>query len=139
MTKIFAPICIRINRQFSSLIIDLNEEQCALSKTHGGDETEWVGKLRTKRDHVHNLIQHPPEKELELSYDDISIISRYLSAGRSFNQSFDVYLRQILSVSNEPAVQIRTKALKCLTEIVSVDPTILSQDIISKSGFEIIC
>jgi len=68
-----------------------------------------VDRLRTKRDHVHDLIQHPPEKELELSYDDISIISRYLAAGRSFNQSFDVYLRQILSVSNEPAVQIRTK------------------------------
>ena len=47
--------------------------------------------------------------ELELSYDDICIISRYLAKGRAFNKSFETYLLQILSVSNEPAVQIRTK------------------------------
>lgn len=127
--KVDSAMEFSLNYIIAQWIKDLNEEQ----STKKYDDLEMVDRLRTKRDHVHNLIQYPPDKELELSYDDISIISRYLSAGRSFNQSFDVYLRQILSVSNEPAVQIRTKALKCLTEIVSVDPSILSQDVIAKS------
>ena len=40
--------------------------------------------------------------------------------------------REIIKKKYKP-FQVRTKALKCLTEIVSVDPTILSQDIIAKS------
>merc|ERR1712062_753005 len=96
-------------------------------------QLEGLDALRVKRDYLHTMINYPPQKELELCYDDICIISRYLSKDRTFNRSFDNYLSQILSVSNEPAVQIRTKALKCLTEIVSVDPKILSQDVIAKS------
>jgi len=97
------------------------------------EDAESLDRIGYRREHVHKLIQYPPTKGLELSYDDICIISRYLSANRSFNQSFDRYLRQILSVLNEQAVQVRTKSLKCLTEIVTVDPNILSQDAIAKS------
>ena len=68
-----------------------------------------LNQLRYKRDHIHQMMNYPPTKDLELSYDDICIISRYLSKDRMFNKSFDMYLKQILSVSNEPAVQIRTK------------------------------
>jgi cohesin loading factor subunit SCC2 len=97
------------------------------------EDAESLDRIGYRREHVHKLIQYPPTKGLELSYDDICIISRYLSANRSFNQSFDRYLRQILSVLNEQAVQVRTKSLKCLTEIVTVDPNILSQEAIAKS------
>ena len=94
-----------MNYSIAQWVKDLNEEQSAKDLT----DPDFVSRLRTKRGHVHKLIQFPPDKELELGYEDISIISRYLSSERSFSQSFDVYLRQILSVSNEPAVQIRTK------------------------------
>ena len=72
-----------------------------------------LNQLRYKRDHIHQMMNYPPTKDLELSYDDICIISRYLSKDRMFNKSFDMYLKQILSVSNEPAVQIRTKDQFC--------------------------
>ena len=95
--KVDSAMEFSLNYSIAQWIRDINEEQSLKDVD--------VETLRIKRDHVHKLILSPPNKELELSYDDISIISRYLSAGRSFNLSFDVYLRQILSVSNEPAVQ----------------------------------
>lgn len=56
-----------------------------------------------------------------------SIISRYLASQRPFAQSFDVYLTQILKVLSETAVAVRTKAMKCLTMVVEVDPAILAR------------
>lgn len=124
--KVDTALDFSLNFSIAQWVKDLANEQAGIS-------AEEVESLRIKRAHIHKMINHPPGKELELSYDDICIISRYLSKDRQFNKSFDTYLLQILSVSNEPAVQVRTKTLKCLTEIVSVDPNILSKEVVSRS------
>ncbi|XP_034047622.1 nipped-B-like protein B [Thalassophryne amazonica] len=62
-----------------------------------------------------------------LDYEDSSLIVRYLASMRPFAQSFDIYLSQILRVLGESAIAVRTKAMKCLSEVVAVDPSILSR------------
>ncbi|XP_063051762.1 nipped-B-like protein A isoform X2 [Engraulis encrasicolus] len=59
--------------------------------------------------------------------DDAGLIVRYLASTRPFAQSFDIYLTQILRVLGENAIAVRTKAMKCLSEVVAVDPTILAR------------
>lgn len=62
-----------------------------------------------------------------VDYDDSCLIVRYLASMRPFAQSFDIYLTQILRVLGESAIAVRTKAMKCLTEVVAVDPSILAR------------
>ncbi|KAJ8262648.1 hypothetical protein COCON_G00151050 [Conger conger] len=62
-----------------------------------------------------------------VDYDDSSLIVRYLASMRPFAQSFDIYLTQILRVLGESAIAVRTKAMKCLSEVVAVDPSILAR------------
>ena len=57
-----------------------------------------------------------------------SLIVKYLSSKRLFFNSFDVYLKQILSVLTEQSVQVRSKALKCMAMVVKEDPSVLSRD-----------
>lgn len=61
-----------------------------------------------------------------IDYDSAELVSRYLAAKRPFSQSFDTYLKHIIKVLGESSVQIRTKAMKCLTAIVEVDPGVLA-------------
>ena len=106
--KVDTALDFSLNFSIAQWVKDLTNEQTSLKNA---DECNVeIEALRIKRDHIHQMINYPPGKELELSYDDICIISRYLSKDRQFNKSFDTYLLQILSVSNEPAVQIRTKS-----------------------------
>uniref|UniRef100_A0A914CW65 Nipped-B protein n=1 Tax=Acrobeloides nanus TaxID=290746 RepID=A0A914CW65_9BILA len=51
---------------------------------------------------------------------------KYLASKREFSQSFNNYLKMILyGVQLEPAVQLRTKAMKCLTQIIEADHEVL--------------
>ena len=59
--------------------------------------------------------------------DSAALITRYLSSKRPFFNSFNSYLTDILNVLTEQSTQIRTKALKCMTMIVSEDPEVLLQ------------
>ncbi|XP_007244853.3 nipped-B-like protein B isoform X2 [Astyanax mexicanus] len=62
-----------------------------------------------------------------VDYDDACLVVRYLASMRPFAQSFDIYLTQILRVLGESAIAVRTKAMKCLSEVVAVDPSILAR------------
>ncbi|KAM9307263.1 nipped-B-like protein B isoform 2-T2 [Pholidichthys leucotaenia] len=62
-----------------------------------------------------------------VDYEDSCLIVRYLASLRPFAQSFDIYLSQILRVLGESAIAVRTKAMKCLSEVVAVDPSILGR------------
>ncbi|GAB0086695.1 Nipped-B protein [Sergentomyia squamirostris] len=62
-----------------------------------------------------------------IDYNNAHLIAQYLSSRRSFSQSFDLYLRQIIKVVWEQSIAIRTKAIKCLGNIVEVDPSILTR------------
>lgn len=57
-----------------------------------------------------------------------TLIVKYLSSKRPFFNSFDIYLKQILSVLTESSIQVRSKALKCLASVVHEDPSVLSRD-----------
>uniref|UniRef100_A0A671VD57 Nipped-B protein n=1 Tax=Sparus aurata TaxID=8175 RepID=A0A671VD57_SPAAU len=63
-----------------------------------------------------------------VDYEDSCLIVRYLASMRPFAQSFDIYLTQILRVLGESAIAVRTKAMKCLSEVVAVDPTCILSD-----------
>ena len=60
-----------------------------------------------------------------IDMDSAALITRYLSSKRPFFNSFDSYLKDILGVLTEQSTQIRTKALKCMTMIVTEDPEVL--------------
>uniref|UniRef100_A0A1A8PFT7 Nipped-B protein n=1 Tax=Nothobranchius rachovii TaxID=451742 RepID=A0A1A8PFT7_9TELE len=62
-----------------------------------------------------------------IDYEDSCLVVRYLASMRPFAQSFDIYLSQILRVLGESAIAVRTKAMKCLSEVVAVDPSILAR------------
>uniref|UniRef100_H3CUG8 Nipped-B protein n=1 Tax=Tetraodon nigroviridis TaxID=99883 RepID=H3CUG8_TETNG len=62
-----------------------------------------------------------------VEYEDSCLIVRYLASMRPFAQSFDIYLSQILRVLGESAIAVRTKAMKCLSEVVAVDSSILAR------------
>ncbi|XP_033210701.1 nipped-B-like protein [Belonocnema kinseyi] len=62
-----------------------------------------------------------------IDYQSAELISQYLASKRSFSQSFDRYLKQILQVLTESSIAIRTKAMKCLTMIVEADPSVLGR------------
>lgn len=62
-----------------------------------------------------------------LDYDNANLIAQYLASKRRFSQSFDVYLKKIILVVREPVVAIRTRAMKCLGNIVEVDQSILAR------------
>ncbi|XP_046841675.1 nipped-B-like protein isoform X2 [Xenia sp. Carnegie-2017] len=63
-----------------------------------------------------------------LDYNRANLVAKHLSSKRIFLKSFDIYLQQILRVLNETVVAIRTKAMKALSSIISVDPGILARE-----------
>ncbi|KAK4306344.1 hypothetical protein Pmani_021828 [Petrolisthes manimaculis] len=66
--------------------------------------------------------------QTHIGYENAELITRYLASKRTFSQSFDVYLKQILRVLTESAIAVRTKAMKCLTMVVEADPGVLSRN-----------
>ena len=60
-----------------------------------------------------------------IDHSSAQLIVRYLSSKRPFANSFNQYLTDILKVLNEQSTHVRTKALKCVTMIVTEDPDVL--------------
>ena len=65
------------------------------------------------------------------SYNDATtarlIVKNLYSEHPLFN-SFDFYLKQIRNMLTESAIQVRTKALKCMARVVQEDPSMLVRD-----------
>ncbi|CAD5212245.1 unnamed protein product [Bursaphelenchus okinawaensis] len=66
-------------------------------------------------------------KNLNVLLDsDAQWVVKYLASKREFSQSFDHFLKQITyGISNESSVGVRTKAMRCLTQIIEADHKIL--------------
>lgn len=62
-----------------------------------------------------------------LDYNNANLIAQYLASKRPFSQSFDMYLQKIILVVRENSIAIRTKAMKCLSNIVEVDQSVLGR------------
>ncbi|XP_071508952.1 nipped-B-like protein A [Diadema antillarum] len=68
-----------------------------------------------------------------MTYESAAFVVRYLASRRPFSQSFDIYLTQILRVLNETAVAVRTRAMKCLSQVVAADPNVLARSDVQKT------
>ncbi|KAF7700983.1 nipped-B-like protein B isoform X1 [Silurus meridionalis] len=106
--------------------------------THHAKDIETTGEIMQraeKRKHfLRSIIKATPSQfgTLKMNsdtvdYEDACLVVRYLASMRPFAQSFDIYLTQILRVLGESAIAVRTKAMKCLSEVVAVDPSILAR------------
>lgn len=60
-----------------------------------------------------------------IDYNSAELIAQYLASKQPFSQSFNLYLKQLITVLKESSIAIRTKAMKCLTMIVDADPSVL--------------
>ncbi|XP_078531085.1 nipped-B-like protein isoform X3 [Lissotriton helveticus] len=105
---------------------------------HHAKEIESTGEIMQRAENrkkfLRNILKTAPSQFSTLKmnsdtvdYDDACLIVRYLASMRPFAQSFDIYLTQILRVLGENAIAVRTKAMKCLSEVVAVDPSILAR------------
>ncbi|CAF4592628.1 unnamed protein product, partial [Rotaria sp. Silwood2] len=66
---------------------------------------------------------------LDIEYDDIYLLMRYLTSNRPFLKTFDVYLKQLAAIfQSEAGTNIRSKAMKCLCTVVEADPTVLARN-----------
>ncbi|XP_051784298.1 nipped-B-like protein A isoform X2 [Erpetoichthys calabaricus] len=95
---------------------------------------EIMQKAEARKKFLRSIIKATPSQFSTLKmnsdtvdYEDSCLIVRYLASMRPFAQSFDIYLTQILRVLGENAIAVRTKAMKCLSEVVAVDPSILAR------------
>ncbi|XP_032062792.1 nipped-B-like protein isoform X1 [Aythya fuligula] len=106
--------------------------------THHAKDVETTGKImhraESRKKFLRSIIKTAPSQFSTLKmnsdtvdYEDACLIVRYLASMRPFAQSFDIYLTQILRVLGENAIAVRTKAMKCLSEVVAVDPSILAR------------
>ncbi|XP_020815684.1 nipped-B protein [Drosophila serrata] len=73
-----------------------------------------------------NLISNQHIKTY-IDYNNAQLIAQYLATKRPFSQSFDGCLKKIILVVNEPSIAVRTRAMKCLANIVEVDPFVLKR------------
>ncbi|XP_065070069.1 nipped-B-like protein A isoform X2 [Rhopilema esculentum] len=99
----------------------------------GETSIENLQELDERKRYYHAMATDKSSDSLRLSqqkvtYQESCIITKYLTSSRSFCQSFDIYLQQIFKMLNEPAVALRTKAVRALTSIVTVDPNILGRE-----------
>ncbi|XP_070599534.1 nipped-B-like protein isoform X1 [Erythrolamprus reginae] len=106
--------------------------------THHSKEVETTGQImhraESRKKFLRKIIKTAPSQFSTLKinsdtvdYEDACLVVRYLASMRPFAQSFDIYLTQILRVLGENAIAVRTKAMKCLSEVVAVDPSILAR------------
>ncbi|XP_069483246.1 nipped-B-like protein isoform X4 [Ambystoma mexicanum] len=114
------------------------KEEESSEGAHHTKEIESTGEImqraESRKKFLRNIIQTAPSQFSTLKmnsdtvdYDDACLIVRYLASMRPFAQSFDIYLTQILRVLGENAIAVRTKAMKCLSEVVAGDPSILAR------------
>uniref|UniRef100_A0A8C1LUP6 Nipped-B protein n=1 Tax=Cyprinus carpio TaxID=7962 RepID=A0A8C1LUP6_CYPCA len=115
-----------------------NQKEDDSEGTQHAKELQATGDImqraETRKKFLHIVIKSIPSQFTTLrmnsdtvDYEDACLIVRYLASTRPFSQSFDIYLTQILRVLGESAIAVRTKAMKCLSEVVAVDPSILAR------------
>uniref|UniRef100_A0A673IU30 Nipped-B protein n=1 Tax=Sinocyclocheilus rhinocerous TaxID=307959 RepID=A0A673IU30_9TELE len=115
-----------------------NQKEDDSEGTQHAKELQATGDImqraETRKKFLHTVIKSTPNQFTTLrmnsdtvDYEDACLIVRYLASTRPFSQSFDIYLTQILRVLGESAIAVRTKAMKCLSEVVAVDPSILAR------------
>uniref|UniRef100_A0A8C2DWH3 Nipped-B protein n=1 Tax=Cyprinus carpio TaxID=7962 RepID=A0A8C2DWH3_CYPCA len=115
-----------------------NQKEDDSEGTQHAKELQATGDImqraETRKKFLHTVIKSTPNQFTTLrmnsdtvDYEDACLTVRYLASTRPFSQSFDIYLTQILRVLGESAIAVRTKAMKCLSEVVAVDPSILAR------------
>jgi len=115
---------------------DEEEEEEAIDPKTDPKMAEVFRLTEARKDYlVSKICPFGPEKSVRagsvVSHIDgtsATLIVKYLSSKRPFFNSFDIYLKQILSVLTETSIQVRSKALKCMALVVQEDPTVLSRD-----------
>ncbi|KAJ1354545.1 hypothetical protein KIN20_011525 [Parelaphostrongylus tenuis] len=66
---------------------------------------------------------------------DVAWCIKYLAAKREFTHSFDSFLKQIVNgITNETTVSLRTKAMRCLTQIIESDQSVLLMPEVSSAA-----
>ncbi|KAK6732347.1 hypothetical protein RB195_016622 [Necator americanus] len=66
---------------------------------------------------------------------DVAWCIKYLAAKREFTHSFDSFLKQIIAgITSETTVSLRTKAMRCLTQIIESDQTVLLMPEVSSAA-----
>ncbi|XP_037608532.1 nipped-B-like protein B isoform X2 [Sebastes umbrosus] len=114
-----------------------NDDEDLKGRRHSEDvdsTEEIMQRVETRKKFLRKVVKTTPTDFSSLGinpdtadYADSCLIVRYLASMRPFSQSFDIYLSQILRVLGESAIAVRTKAMKCLSEVVAVDPSILAR------------
>ncbi|XP_035208995.1 nipped-B-like protein isoform X2 [Stegodyphus dumicola] len=102
------------------------------SKLQNDEITDQVTALSEERKNFFLAIIEKQDKlnmkvEKHIDYKTAKLISQMLTSKQHFSKCFDLYLSQILQGLSETAVGIRSKAMKCLTLVVEVDPSILTR------------
>uniref|UniRef100_A0A1I7Z9A1 Nipped-B protein n=1 Tax=Steinernema glaseri TaxID=37863 RepID=A0A1I7Z9A1_9BILA len=78
------------------------------------------------RKHLKKRAQHVQRTGNVMIDSDANWVVKYLAARREFSQAFMSYMKHILyGIRNETAVGLRTKATRCLTQIIEVDSEVL--------------
>ncbi|CEF70691.1 Nipped-B-like protein [Strongyloides ratti] len=76
--------------------------------------------------HLKKRSQHIRKTSMIMLDGDAQWVVRYMASSREFSQSFDKYLKHILyGVHVETAIGLRTKAMRCLTQIIDADNEVL--------------
>ncbi|CAJ0606280.1 unnamed protein product [Cylicocyclus nassatus] len=66
---------------------------------------------------------------------DVAWCIKYLAAKREFTHSFDTFLKQIIAgITTETTVSLRTKAMRCLTQIIESDQSVLLMPEVSSAA-----
>uniref|UniRef100_A0A158P7D5 Nipped-B protein n=1 Tax=Angiostrongylus cantonensis TaxID=6313 RepID=A0A158P7D5_ANGCA len=66
---------------------------------------------------------------------DVAWCIKYLAAKREFTHSFDSFLKQIVNcITSETTVSLRTKAMRCLTQIIESDQSVLLMPEVSSAA-----
>ncbi|KJH47695.1 HEAT repeat protein [Dictyocaulus viviparus] len=66
---------------------------------------------------------------------DVAWCIKYLASKREFTHSFDSFLKQIVNgITNETTVSLRTKAMRCLTQIIESDQSVLLMPEVSSAA-----
>uniref|UniRef100_A0A0N5A0L1 Nipped-B protein n=1 Tax=Parastrongyloides trichosuri TaxID=131310 RepID=A0A0N5A0L1_PARTI len=76
--------------------------------------------------HLKKRSQHIRKTSMIMLDTDAQWVVKYMASNREFAQSFDKYLRNILyGIHVETAIGLRTKAMRCLTQIIDADNDVL--------------
>uniref|UniRef100_A0AAQ6ALH7 Nipped-B protein n=1 Tax=Amphiprion ocellaris TaxID=80972 RepID=A0AAQ6ALH7_AMPOC len=107
-------VAARLRKDAVTSRMDQRSIDRILQESPGNDETQQLQKA---------LLDYLEEN----AETDASLVVVKSDTDTVFVFYFDIYLTQILRVLGESAIAVRTKAMKCLSEVVAVDPSILAR------------